>query len=97
MINYFVYVLENSVDRSWYVGFTSDIDKRLDNHNTHTGGQYTKNKSGHWKLIYYEGYVNKVDAINREKFLKSGSGKMFIRKQIRLYLADLPHGRTLTT
>ena len=88
MINYFVYVMKNSIDNAWYIGFTSDIEKRLINHNTHTGGQYTRNKSGRWEIIYYEGYINKTDALNREIFLKSGSGKMFIRKQIKNYLKE---------
>jgi putative endonuclease len=37
------------------------------------------------KLIYYEAYLEKDDAENRERFLKSGSGKGYIKKQLRIY------------
>ncbi len=87
MISYFVYVLENQIDKSWYIGFTANLEKRIINHNAHTGGEYTKNKPNKWQLIYCEGYINKVDATNREKFLKSGSGRTFVKKQIRDYLS----------
>ncbi len=35
---------------------------------------------------YYEAYLNKMDAIGREKFLKSGSGRRYINKQLKNYL-----------
>jgi len=87
MLKYFVYVIENCSDKSWYIGYTSDINNRLVNHNTHSGGEYTKKRSDKWKMIYYEAYINKTDALSREKFLKSGSGRVFIKKQIKNYLA----------
>ena len=86
-MKYFVYVLENSFDMTWYVGFTINIEGRIIQHNTHTGGNHTKSKEGIWKPIYYEAYINKEDALKREKFLKSGSGKSFIKKQISNYLS----------
>jgi len=39
------------------------------------------------KLIYFEAYLNQSDALGREKFLKSGSGHRFIKKQLNNYLA----------
>lgn len=41
-----------------------------------------------WKLIYYETYLHKMDAIRREKFLKSGSGWRFLKKQLSNYMNE---------
>jgi putative endonuclease len=84
---YFVYVLENNFDRGWYIGFTTDLKQRIDDHNSGKGGKTTKTKQN-WKLIYFEGYQNKKDALGREKFLKSGSGRKYLKKQLLNYLSE---------
>jgi len=83
---YYVYLLRNTVDESWYIGFTRDINQRVKDHNDGRGGKTTRQKKM-WNLIYFEGYKNKADAIGREKFLKSGSGRRFLKKQIRYFLS----------
>jgi len=85
---FYVYAIENSIDKSWYIGFSEDIDRRVLEHNQKIGGEYTSKKSGRWKLIYYEAYLSKRDALGREKFLKSGSGRKFLNKQMTNYLSD---------
>ena len=40
-----------------------------------------------WKLIYYEAYLNQADAMGRERYLKSGAGRGFLKAQLRNYLA----------
>ena len=82
---YYVYILENQNDRSWYIGFTENLKKRVSDHQNGKGGRTTKLKKD-WLLIYYEAYLQKTDAIVREKFLKSGSGRRFLYKQIANYL-----------
>ncbi len=86
MSMYYVYIIENIADKSWYIGFSTDVFRRIKEHNSKIGGKYTQNKLGRWELIYFEGYLNKIDALGREKFLKSGSGRKFIKKQIKNYL-----------
>lgn len=81
---YYVYILENS-DKSWYIGYASDLRKRLADHENGNGCRTTSLKSG-WDLIYYEAYKEKLDALGRERFLKSGAGREHIRKQLRCYL-----------
>ena len=88
---YFVYLLESAIDRSWYIGFTTDINQRVKDHNNGKGGKTTSKKKP-WKLIYFEGYRNKKDATGRERFLKSGSGRRFLRKQIPEYLGEMRQG-----
>ncbi|MBI2462845.1 MAG: GIY-YIG nuclease family protein [Candidatus Spechtbacteria bacterium] len=94
---YVVYVLENQLDKSWYIGFTANVDARLAQHNEGRGGKTTRDKlhggltdgfDKIWKRIYCETYINKKDALGREQFLKSGSGRKFLKKQIRYYLEE---------
>ncbi|MBI2989609.1 MAG: GIY-YIG nuclease family protein [Candidatus Magasanikbacteria bacterium] len=85
---YFVYVLENKVDKSWYIGFTKNLKRRLFDHLSGNGSRTTSIKPG-WKLIYFECYVNKQDALGREKFLKGGSGRKYIKKQLKNYFEQL--------
>ncbi len=41
-----------------------------------------------WQLIYYEAYLNQADALGRERYLKSGAGRRFLKAQLRHYLSD---------
>ncbi len=83
-----VYVLENQNDKSWYIGQTDNLKRRVGEHNSKQGGRTTKIKEGYWKLIYAEAYLDKRDAIGREKFLKGGSGRTYLKKQLKNYLVE---------
>jgi len=74
------------MDKSWYIGYSSDLKKRVASHQKGQGARTTKRKEG-WLLMYYEAYRNMADAKGREKFLKSGSGRKFLKKQLNHYLA----------
>lgn len=82
---YVVYILENDKDKTWYIGFTSNLKERLKDH-LRKASPYTAQKTGKWKLIYAELYLNKKDALGREKFLKSGGGHKYLKKQLKNYL-----------
>lgn len=84
---YTVYVLENQRDGSWYIGQTDNLKRRLTQHNSGNGGRTTRVRSGPWKLMYAEAYCDKKDALGREKFLKGGSGRKYLHKQLVHYLA----------
>jgi putative endonuclease len=81
----YVYVLESYVDKSWYIGQTSDIDRRLIEHNN--GNSVYTNKKKPWKLMYLEGYCNITDAKKRETYLKSGAGRIRLKQQLTNYLS----------
>lgn len=83
---HFVYVLESITTRKWYTGYTMNIDNRLEAHNR--GKNISTAHGGPWRMIYYEACLHKMDALGREKFLKSGSGHRFIRKQLVHYFED---------
>ena len=65
---YYVYVLKSTRTKWIYVGYTSDLKKRFDQHNSKMS-VYTSYR-GPWQLAYYEAYVSKLDAMNRERSLK---------------------------
>jgi len=84
---YYVYILIN-LDKSLYIGYSSNLKQRISDHMNGRGGKTTKIKKN-WKLIYYEAYLNMDDALGREKFLKSGSGRKYIKKQLKNYLSGV--------
>jgi putative endonuclease len=84
-MHYVVYILEDQQDKTWYIGFTHDLKQRLKDHKSGHGSYTSKKKD--LKLIYAEMYLNKADALGRERFLKSGSGHKFIKKQLTEYFA----------
>jgi putative endonuclease len=87
-IVFYVYILQSEKDKSLYIGFSPDLRKRLVKHNKN---QVTSTKyKTPWKLIYYEAYLERKDATGRERFLKSGAGWRFIKKQIKQYLEKFP-------
>ncbi len=73
---YYVYVLKNNISKH-YVGHTNNIERRIIEHNSGMS-PYTKNK-GPWEIIYTETYESRGEAMKREKFLKSGKGREFIK------------------
>ncbi len=84
---YYVYLLESLSDKSWYIGYTSNLAERFSSHNKGNNVS-TKNKRP-WKLTYYESYRNRTDAKKRELFLKSGSGRKFLKKQLVNYFLTI--------
>jgi putative endonuclease len=72
---------------SWYIGQTSDLQKRIREHKNGYGSETTA-KQQNWKCIYCEGYINHKDAIGRERYLKSGAGRRFLDEQLAHYLLE---------
>ena len=77
-MEYFVYVLKSEVDGRLYKGQTVDIHKRLNEHNS---GK-TKSTKGYmpWKLVYFEKFETLEQAVQREKYFKTGSGRELLKK-----------------
>jgi putative endonuclease len=68
------------VKRKTYIGQTNNLERRIEEHNTREG-RYTSNK-GPWKLIFKEEFASRSLAMRREKFLKSGKGREYIKKNL---------------
>ena len=77
---FYVYVLQSAKDCGLYIGYSSDLKKRLVEHKK--GLAFATSYRGPWALIYYEAFLEVADAKGREIFLKSGSGRRFLRKQL---------------
>ena len=85
---FYVYLLHSTKDNGFYIGFSTDLKRRLSEHTR--GASFATKSRGPWKLIYYEAYTEREDAEGREKFLKSGAGRRFLRAQLRHCLTRFP-------
>ena len=81
---FYVYVLHSIADNGFYIGFTADLKRRVSEHKK--GASFATSYRGPWRLIYYEAYIERLDAEGRERYLKSGAGKRLLRSQLRRYL-----------
>ncbi len=82
---YYIYVIQSNKDKKFYTGFTGDLQNRLQDHNAGRVPS-TKGRSP-FELIYYEACLNEQDALAREKYLKSGMGKRYLRNRLRRFLS----------
>jgi putative endonuclease len=85
---YYVYVLRSTTDDGFYIGYSANLRKRFEQHVR--GDSLATSHRGPWKLIYYEAYIEQADAIGRERYLKSGAGRRFLRAQLANYLKRNP-------
>ena len=84
---FYVYVIVEEVRRDVYIGFSNDLKKRIQKHNSGSGAKYTK--AGKWRLAYYEAFSNESDARTRERRLKhDGRAKYQLYARIEKSLAD---------
>ena len=82
---YYVYILQSESKGKLYIGFTADLEKRFYQHNS-KHSSFTK-ANAPWKLIYYEAYLAKTTAQERERKLKQ-YGQSWRRLKKRLVLAE---------
>ena len=82
---YYTYILLSKKDRNFYTGCTDNLRKRFEEHNN---GRVKSTKHRiPIELIYYEACVCKEDAYRREKYLKTGKGKRYIRNRLKVALS----------
>ena len=78
-MSYYVYMLKSLEEKTvTYVGYTSDIKKRIQLHNLGKGAKFTRGRK--WKLIYKEKFNSKKEAISREYYIKKNR---FLRNKIK--------------
>jgi len=81
---YYTYVMKSLKDNKWYTGCTDNLRKRFKEHNE---GKVSSTKDRRpWQLIYCEACLNKNDAYAREKYLKSGMGKRYLKNRLKKFL-----------
>ena len=74
---YRVYAISSQIRKYIYVGLTSNLEERLNRHNR--GYEKTTKPYRPFKLIYTEHFNSRIEARKREKYLKSGVGKEFLK------------------
>lgn len=85
IVMYYVYLLQSKANGKLYAGSTNNLRKRLGEHNS---GKSTWTKTGiPWSLIYYEACRDGNDARSREKYLKSGMGKRYLKNRLKHFLS----------
>ena len=81
---YFVYILRSCKDHNCYIGFSTDVHRRLSQHNN--GENISTRNRRPLILIYYEAHLSKEDALRREGYFKTTKGKSTLRQMLRTTL-----------
>jgi len=79
-----VYVIQSQQDKSLYIGCTSNLKKRISEHNM--GMNISTRKQKPWELIFFEAYLSEKDARRREKYLKTNQGSRALKRMIKEFL-----------
>ena len=83
---YYVYVLESMKDGKQYIGFTSDLRKRMDQHQQ--GKSFATAPRRPFSLAYYEACRSRIDAVRREQYFKHSEGRRYLAKRLRDYYSE---------
>jgi len=74
---YFVYAIKSQTRSYTYIGLTDNVERRLDQHNKGYNG--TTKPYRPFKLFYNEQFETRIEARQREKYLKSGVGREYLK------------------
>lgn len=81
--HWYVYLLLSKKTSKWYIGSTNNMQKRILSHNA---GKNRLTKYGiPWKIIYCEIGLNQKDARAREKYLKFGQGRRYLKNRLKFF------------
>ncbi|MFA5144038.1 MAG: GIY-YIG nuclease family protein [Candidatus Omnitrophota bacterium] len=83
---YYAYVLYSLKDKEFYIGYTTNVDKRCEEHAS--GKTPSTSPRRPFKLIYYEAHLSKKDALRRESYFKSTKGRTALRQILRDSLSE---------
>ena len=77
----YAYVLKSETTSNFYKGHTSNIESRLRQHNQ---GKTKSTRYGvPWKVVYYETFESRVDAIKRERYFKTAAGRRWLKEKLK--------------
>ncbi|TDS10943.1 putative endonuclease [Maribacter caenipelagi] len=79
---FYVYILKSEVDGRLYKGMTTDLQKRIEQHNL--GNNKSTKGFLPWVLVYKEEFETRVEAREREKYFKSGVGREYLQNIINV-------------
>jgi putative endonuclease len=78
---FYVYILYSERCGITYTGYSQDPEQRLLSHNELSNKGWTL-RYRPWKIIHIEEYQTKAEALKREKFLKTGKGREYVKEEI---------------
>lgn len=84
---FYTYVLLSKKDGHFYTGATKNLRKRIEEHNK--GRVQSTRHRRPLILIYYEACFSKEDAYRREKYLKTGKGKRYLKRRLAASLLNI--------
>ncbi len=80
---FWVYILKSKKDERFYTGITQDFERRLEEHNKGKSSTPSTSHRGPFVLVYKESFSTRLEAREKEKWLKSGKGREWRNKNIR--------------
>ncbi|KKU94172.1 MAG: GIY-YIG catalytic domain protein [Candidatus Jorgensenbacteria bacterium GW2011_GWA1_48_13] len=83
MVFFYTYILMSNRDGYSYIGYSQDLKKRIEEHNK--GYVLATKHRRPLKLVYYEACLNREDAMQRERYLKTTNGRRWLGKRLRRY------------
>ena len=83
---YYFYVLKFKKNQKLYFGFTSNLKRRIAEHKR--GNSNFTSRNGEFDLIFYEAYLNKSDALEAERYFKTGHGREVLNGKLKNYLSE---------
>ena len=86
---YYTYVLYSVRDGRWYTGATRNLRERVREHES--GRVRSTRHRRPFRLIYYEACLSEADARRRERYLKTGRGKRYLRQRLAVWLEGIVH------
>jgi putative endonuclease len=78
-VMYYAYALRSQKNGKYYFGHTENLKRRITEHNTKNEKKRFACANGPWELIFSEEFNTRSEAMEYEKFLKSGKGREYVR------------------
>lgn len=78
---FYVYVLYSKIHNKFYIGYTGDLKQRIQDHKNNRVN--TTARFINIRLVYYEACLSKKDAMKRERQLKAGYGRAYLRNRLK--------------
>jgi len=82
---FYVYIIKSKTSGKTYTGYTNNLEKRLLRHNKilpTKNTSFTAKQGKSWEVIYKEEFNTRAESMKREKELKSGKGREFLKNII---------------
>lgn len=79
-MNYDVYIIQSQLDSSYYIGYSNNVQLRLERHNL--GLTKSTKAKRPWKIVYSEHYDSKTKALQREREIKRMKSRIYIERLI---------------